>query len=224
VTLALFDIDGTLLPGSTERRFWRYLFRHGQQGPAQIAAYVLFLVRRWPTFGTTVLKKNKAYLRGLPVERVRALAERFVATEVVPRLRESVLLRLREHLSAGDRVVLLSGTIEPVAAALAATLGVEHVVATACAQRDGRYTTAPPTAHPFGAAKLELARDIAAALGCDLGAAAAYGDSHHDLPLLSAVGRPVAVFPEARLAAAARERRFEVLAGASAADAATDYM
>ena len=46
--LAIFDIDGTLVEGSTERRFWRYLLKRGHQGPRQVVAYLTFWLRYLP--------------------------------------------------------------------------------------------------------------------------------------------------------------------------------
>lgn len=211
--LAFFDIDGTLLVGSTERRFWRFLLQRGYQGPRQIAAYLYFSLRFLSTFGRHILKVNKAYLSGLDTERVRALATEFVAGEVVPRLYEPAVQRLRRHLKDGDTVVLLSGTLEPIARALGTTLGVQHVCATRCAVHRGRYTASPPECHPFSDEKLELATRLAAALGADLRDAAAYGDSRHDLCLLQAVGQPVAVRPDPPLLATARGNRWDIIAG-----------
>jgi HAD superfamily hydrolase (TIGR01490 family) len=212
MTLAIFDIDGTLLEGSTERRFWRYLARHGQQGPRQILAYLWFLVRFLPTYGTHTPKKNKAYLAGLPTDRIRALAARFVTTEVLPRLYAPVVLRLQQHLRRGDTVVLLSGTLEPIARALADALGVPHIRATICRERNGRYLAGPPAVHPFGAVKLELAAQLATDVGADLKQASAYGDSKHDLCLLEAVANPVAVLPDPPLLATARGNDWDIIA------------
>jgi HAD superfamily hydrolase (TIGR01490 family) len=210
-TLAIFDIDGTLVRGSTERRFWRYLLVRGRQGPRQILAYLWFLLRFSPTYGVDVAKKNKAYLFNLEVADVQALAAAFVATEI-PRLFAPTLERLRQHLRRGDTVVLLSGTLEPIARAFADTLGVERVCATVCSQRNGRYRADRPEVHPFGQAKLELAAEIADELGTELRHASAYADSGHDLPLLRAVGEPVAVLPNASLAIAAADADWEVIA------------
>jgi len=212
MTLAIFDIDGTLVRGSTERRFWRYLVARGRQGPRQILAHALFLLRFLPTYGIDVARKNKAYLRNLEAADVRALAEAFVATEILPRLFAPALQRLQQHRRRGDTVVLLSGTLEPIAQALADAVGAHNVCATVCSQRDGRYLASPPEVHPFGRAKLHLAVQLAAELGYDLSHAAAYGDSRHDLHLLQAVGEPVAVLPDPSLAAAAVANDWEVIA------------
>ena len=212
MTLAIFDIDGTLVRGSTERRFWRYLLVRRRQGPRQILAYVWFLVRFLPRYGIRVAKKNKAYLVGLPTAEVAALAADFVAREILPRLYEPAVQRLQQHLRRGDTVVLLSGTLEPIARSLADHLGAQHVCATVCAERDGRYLARPPAVHPFGPPKVRLAADIAARLGTDLEHASAYCDSAHDLKLLEAVGTPVAVWPDRRLLRTARTKRWDVIA------------
>ena len=210
--LAIFDIDGTLVEGSTERRFWRYLLTHGHQGPRQVLAYGWFLLRFLARYGRETAKKNKAYLFGLSTARIASLAADFVAAEIVPQLYAPAVARLRQHLRRGDTVVLVSGTIEPIAQALATALGVAHVLATVCRQRGGKYLASPPEVHPFGAMKLALASDFAARIGADLRQASAYGDSQHDLILLEAVGNPVAVLPDASLLATARGNRWDIIA------------
>ena len=212
MTLAIFDIDGTLVRGSTERRFWRYLFARRHQGPRQILAGAWFLVRFLPRYGVHVAKKNKAYLVGLTTADVAALAADFVAREAVPRLFEPAVQRLQQHLRGGDTVALLSGTLEPIAHALAQHLGVQHVCATVCAERGGRYLAQPPVVHPFGARKVDLAAKLAAQLRTDLRVASAYADSAHDLELLQAVGSPVAVRPDRRLLHVARANAWDVIA------------
>lgn len=209
--LAIFDIDGTLVSVSSERLFWRFLLARRRQGFRQIFTYLLFLVRYVWIGGVHTVKKNKAYLAGLPVDEVEALAKEFVAERLLEHLHEPAVQRLRQHLARGDTVVLMSGTLQPIARALAEHLGVRHVVGTVANERDGRFTGQPPDVHPFDTAKLTLARELAAARGLDLAEATAYGDSRHDLPLLRAVGEPVAVRPDRALAAEAERCGWEIL-------------
>lgn len=215
--LAIFDIDGTLIHGSSERLFWRYLAARGRLGPRQVLAYLLFLIRYLPTGGVHTLKKNKAYLTGLGTEEVAALAHDFVQARLVGRLYQRCVQRLQEHQRRGDAVVLISGTLDPIARELAARLSVRHVCATLCSERNGVYLPQPPETHPYGAAKLSLARQLATELGADLGQATAYGDSHHDLFLLRAVGEAVAVMPDSKLADAAAANDWEVISTGTAA-------
>ena len=212
MTLAIFDIDGTLIRGSTEPRFWRYLVMRGHQGPRQILAYLWFLARYLPRYGIRVAKKNKAYLVGLRTSEIAELAADFVAVEVMPRLYLPAVQQLQQHQRRGDTVALLSGTLEPIARAIAEQLGVQHVCATVCAERAGRYLAQPPIVHPFGKAKVDLAGTLAARLGTTLELTSAYADSAHDLKLLEAVGSPVAVRPDAKLLRAARANGWDVIA------------
>jgi HAD superfamily hydrolase (TIGR01490 family) len=225
--LAIFDIDGTLVEGSTERRFWRYLLKRGHQGPRQVLAYLLFWLRYLPVYRRDTARKNKAYLYKLDTGRVRALAERFVAEEVLPQLYAPVVQSLQNHLRRGDTVMLLSGTLEPIASALAKALGVPHVRATVCRERDDRYLAGPPKTHPFGADKLAIATRFAAEMGADLREASAYSDSRHDLALLEAVGDPVAVLPDRPLLETARGNRWHIIRSRNDAHVfpqAGDYM
>ena len=188
--LAIFDIDGTLVEGSTERRFWRYLLKRGHQGPRQVVAYLLFWLRFFPVFGRLTREEEQGV--SLQARRPRACARWLRASSprrFLPRLYAPAVQRLQSHLRRGDTVVLLSGTLEPIARALASALGVAHVRATLCRERDGRYLAAARV-HPFGAAKLELAAQFAAEIGATLSEASAYGDSQHDLDLLAGRRRP----------------------------------
>jgi HAD superfamily hydrolase (TIGR01490 family) len=209
--LAIFDIDGTLVRGSTERHFWRYLARHGKQGPRQMAAYAASVLRRLAVDGVDALRRNKAYLSGLQVADVEALAAEFVAEVAIGRLFEPAVERLRCHVDRADTVVLLSGTLDGIARALAAHLGVTQVIATVCAQRDGRFVAEPPVVHPFGATKLALARELADDLEIDVRDVNVYANSRHDLSLLTAVGTPVAVQPDTGLRRIAEARGWEII-------------
>lgn len=217
--LAIFDIDGTLVTGGSERSFWRYLLKRGKQGPRQIFAFLLFMVRYLPIGGIHTPRKNKAYLSGLAAEEVEAIARDFVAEKLAQRLYEPVVQRLKQHQHRGDVVVLMSGTLYPIARALADRLGVDYVCATLLSQRNGIYLAQPPELHPYDASKLNLVVRLTRELGFELKDVIAYGDSRRDLFLLSAVGEPVAVRPDARLLRIALERDWEIISAETGASA-----
>lgn len=206
MALAFFDLDGTLSPGplSCEQGFILRLLSRRRLGPRQLLSGLAFLPRG---------RSNKAYLAGLAPEEVEAWAEDFIKERTLLALRSSVLERLEGHRRAGDRLVLLTGAPDFLAAPLARRLGIAHCISTVCAREGGRYAAASPVEHPYGAAKARLAAALCRDLGERLRDAAAYADSHSDLALLEAVGRPVAVRPDARLARAARARGWELLEG-----------
>jgi HAD superfamily hydrolase (TIGR01490 family) len=209
--LAIFDIDGTLLRGSSERRFWRYLWTQRRQGPQQLLAYLLFLLRYVTVGGIHSIKKNKAYLTGLDTATIERLAADFVASDFPQNKFAPVVAKLKQHLARGDVVLLLSGTLQPIADALARVLGVKHVCATLCEEIHGTYRSGPPDRHPFYHSKVPLAREFAAQYNLDLSRATAYSDSYHDTELLESVGFPIVVNGDRKLLPTALERNWKVM-------------
>lgn len=225
MTLAVFDIDGTLVSGSMERAFARHLFGKGLIGPRRALAYTWFTLRHLRRHGLLVAQVNKAYLAGLDAAELEALAARWVAGSLGGRLFEPAVTRLRWHTERGDSTLLLSGTLDWLARPLARALGVEQVLATVLDVDGGRCVARLPLRHAFGAAKAKLAEQHAREHGFDLADTFAYANSRHDLALLSAVGRPVAVLPDRKLLEAAHARGWEVLVdgrGPVAASAVTE--
>jgi len=206
------DLDGTLIDRpSAEARFLRQLFLGGQLGPRQLLSAAGYFVAYAGRFGRHTAQKNKAYLNGLAVESIAGLAGSFVRNELASGLRPFMLRRLDEHRQAGDRIVLLTGTPDFIAEPLARLLGTSEVIAARPFAARGRFGARPPLRHPFGAAKLEYAWAYCAALGARLADCTAYADAAQDLALLAAVGRAVAVTPDAALGAAARRQGWEVI-------------
>lgn len=210
--LAIVDIDGTLVPGaSSEARFARFLWQRRALGPRQLLAYIGFCIRYLPRFGTQVLKKNKAYLSGHSEARIATLAREFVAEVLMSNLHPATLERLQAHRAAGDVIVLLSGTPQFIARALAEELGAADCMGAACTTENGYFTMAPPRRHPFGPTKVDAAETLAAANDLSLEQAIAYGDSISDAYLFRVVGEAVAVDPDRWLSAAAEGAGWEIL-------------
>lgn len=208
----LVDVDGTLLGGpSTEFRFVTHLLVRRYIGLKQVLEALAFPLRWFSRYGRHVFKKNKSYLAGLAVADVAAEAEIFVRQTVTQRLRGEILELIAGHVARGDTVVLLTGTPEFIAEPLARLLGAHGVCATRCARRDDVYSADPPLLHPFGEAKVVLARQVCRALGHPLDEATAYADSIHDLPLMLQVRRPVAAWPDGALRAIASKGNWLIL-------------
>jgi HAD superfamily hydrolase (TIGR01490 family) len=210
--LVIFDLDGTLVPlPSSERRFAAAMVREGKLGPRQVAAWLGFVARHVHLLGRDVLRTNKAYLYRLPVAQVDAHARKFVEEELLPHVRPIMRNRIAMHKRRGDTLLLMTGAPDFIAAPLARTLGMPHCIATQCARSGGRYRAALPVVYPNREEKLRLAVELADELGFALDNATAYGDSVHDLPLLSCVGTAIAVVPDARLAEHALQAGWERL-------------
>lgn len=211
--LALFDLDGTLLHGpSSERRFAAWLFLHGHARATQAGAWLAQAAARARRDGRHALRRDKAYVAGLDVDRVTELAAAHVDAVIgAGHLDERVLRTLAAHRRAGDRCVLLSGTLQPLADVYATRLGLDAAIGSLAPVRDGRYAVGPPVRHPYGAAKREIAERERVASGVAPADTVAYGDSAADRDVLAWAGTAVAVEPDRALAAIAHERGWVVL-------------
>jgi HAD superfamily hydrolase (TIGR01490 family) len=225
---AFFDVDGTLLPGaSLELRFFAAL-RGRRAIPAR--NYLLWLghaVRLAPRGIERVALANKMYLRGVRIDRGGQSARGDFDGPAGSRGREvlrflpDALARMAWHASQKHSIVLVSGTLAPLAheVALALTLrlavrGVPAsigVCATRLEERDGRCTGHILGDAMIGEAKAHAIRRLAAEQRFDLAQCYAYGDTSRDRWMLGAVGWPAAVNPSPDLRRVARLHDWPVL-------------
>jgi HAD superfamily hydrolase (TIGR01490 family) len=240
---AFFDLDGTLMAlPSLERRFFRML-RYRQEIPTRNYFSWLREALRLARSGVRAsLQENKMYLRGLQESEERgggheelspphkgghrAQGQASTSLRCNPRLPvpvffEEAIERVAWHGQQRHVIVLVSGTLEPLAKAAARALEAELAVrgvlvsirtcATQLEEMDGRWTGKILGDAVFGEAKARAAFGIAAELKLDLAACYAYGDSANDRWLLGTVGRPVAVNPVGELEWLARMRAWPIV-------------
>src|SRR5205823_6109520 len=112
--------------------------------------------------------------------------------------------RVREHRALGHRTLLITGALDFVIAPLRPLF--DDVVCARMGERAGRFTGELVEAPPTGEARALIMAEYAEREGLRLEQSVAYADSASDLPMLEAVGHPVAVNPEAKLATIARRR------------------
>lgn len=215
VRLALFDLDHTLLPFDSGMRWIRFLTTHGVLAPHFEADYLQhcrdYLAGRQDVaalhrfaLGTLTFDAQPAVLAW----QARFKAE---ARAGVPAATRALVAR---HRAAGHLCCIVTTTNEVVAQPFAAALGVEHLLATRAAVRDGRYTGDMVGAPCHGVEKVRRVDAWLAGLGLRLGELAGsvfYSDAASDLPLLEYVDEPVAVNPDSALRAHALARGWRVL-------------
>ena len=112
--------------------------------------------------------------------------------------------RVREHRRLGHRTLLITGALDVVIEPFAPLF--DDVICARLGVRNGRFTGRMEELPPIGEARANVLDDYATEHGIKLSETVAYADSASDLALLDAVGFPVAVNPEARLASIARRR------------------
>ena len=205
---AFFDVDGTLteMP-SLERRYFRALRREGKVSLRNGIAWLAEFVRLLPNGLTYALQGNKAYLRAVR------------AGDDAPFFPEAVECAAR-HAANGDRIVLVTGTLEFLAEEIAnrlrgelakRNLGAEiHVCATRLEEKDGRWTGRVLGRPMFGEAKAVAVWWYAEKWKLNLAKCSVYGDSAQDQWMLASVGKPVAVNPDSGLRQAARRQAWTI--------------
>jgi len=212
-TLAVFDMEGTVLDSNVvESYVWvRLAELPRSEWPAELGS----LARRLPGYLRADRRDRGEFLRsfyrryeGASVDALDRLIDAEVAALVLRRTAAGAIRRIRDHRAAGHRTVLITGALEQFVRPLAPLF--DRIVAAKLAVDDGRLTgrlAAPPL---VGEARAAWLRALAAEDGLDLVQSYAYADSHSDLPMLRAVGNPVAVNPDVALYRVARRHRWPV--------------
>jgi HAD superfamily hydrolase (TIGR01490 family) len=214
---AFFDLDKTLLPGSSLFPLARELFRRKifTAGDLVRLAADQVAFRVMGTEGQSRIERVRdaslEVAKGRPRSEIIELGRSVAREELLPRLYPQAVELLARHKLAGREVYICSSSPQDYLVILARELGVDGVVGTRAEVVDGRYTGRldGPLCHD-----LEKARrvgELAAGRGIDLARSFAYSDSFSDLPMLELVGNPVAMNPDRRLAAEARRRGWQML-------------
>jgi len=223
MSIAFFDIDGTLLPHpSLERRFFWKLFRAGKIPVGNYLRWAAEVVRHRGAGFSIAAQFNKAYLRGVPAG---AISEMLRQSRWVPEFFPDALQRIWWHVLRGDTLVLVTGTLAPLAEIVRSALerelllrGVEtriSVVATQFIIQDGCWTGRVSGSPMFGTAKAAAIREFAQARTAQLQKCSAYGDHPLDRFMLEAVGHPFAVNPTSGLRRIALRNGWQILSWSS---------
>jgi HAD superfamily hydrolase (TIGR01490 family) len=213
---AFFDLDKTLMAGSSGMQFARVATRRGIVRRRQLASWAVEHLR-YRLRGTTdertseVLRVARELIAGVPATTIDRMGPEVMA-EILPRVFPQMLDEIYAHQDAGRATFIVSAAGNGVVESLAQVLGMEGGIGTRYeVDGEGNFTGRFDGPFVYGEGKVEAMQAFAAAHGIDLGASYAYSDSLSDLPMLRAVGHPVAVNPDPPLAGIAREEGWQTL-------------
>jgi HAD superfamily hydrolase (TIGR01490 family) len=212
---AFFDLDKTLMEGSSAFHFARASYKAGQLSRRQLARDVRDNIRfrlQGSTDEATDALRTRVY-ESIAGHRVIDLARLTpdVLAGILPRLYPQMLDVAWRHQDAGRPVYIVTAASQEIAELLAHVLVFDGGIGARSEIRDGVYTGRPDGPFTYREGKAEAIRQVAAREGIDLAESYAYSDSESDLPMLRAVGHPVAVNPDAELARVAREQGWEIM-------------
>ncbi len=212
---AFFDLDRTLMAGSSAFQFGRAAYKAGLVSRRRLVADALenlrFSLRGSTDKATDALRERIAQLlEGVRVRDMQRLAPDVLAG-VLPRLYPRMLDIAYEHQDAGRPIFICTAASQEIAELMAIVLTFDGAVGSVAEVVDGHYTGRAGGPFTYREGKAEAIRELAEREGIDLAASWGYSDSESDLPMLRAVGHPVAVNPDATLARIARQEGWEIL-------------
>ena len=213
---AFFDVDNTVMQGASIFHLARGLHRRkffstrDILGAAWKQAYFRVVGVEDPEHVADARNSALAFIAGHTVAELEALGEEIFDEAMAHRIWPGTRALAQLHLDQGQRVWLVTAAPIEIASIIARRLGLTGALGTVSEHVDGVYTGQLVGDLLHGPAKAEAVKALAAREGLDLARCSAYSDSFNDLPMLSLVGDPCAVNPDARLRARARELGWRV--------------
>lgn len=209
MTLAIFDLDGTLLSGDSDYAWGEFLVEKGlvdtqaykeandhffeqyQSGTLDIYEYMAFSLAPLTLFNNEELIK---------------LHNTFMAEKVAPMMQDKAKALLKHHKDQGHFLLMITATNQFVTGPIADALGIDHIIAPIPEIINNRYTGKTVGVPSFQEGKVTRLNDWLAETGHSMEGSYFYSDSRNDLPLLELVTHPVAVDADPTLTEIAKER------------------
>ena len=213
---AFFDVDNTVMQGASIFHLARGLYARDFFTARDIGRFAwqqakFRLVGREDMGNVHEARETAlSFAAGHTVAELTTIGEEVFDEVMAAKVWPGTRALAQMHLDAGQRVWLVTATPVEVATVIARRLGLTGALGTVAETEDGVYTGRLVGEILHGEAKAEAVTALARREGLDLGACSAYSDSANDIPMLSLVGHPCAINPDARLRAHAREHGWRV--------------
>jgi HAD superfamily hydrolase (TIGR01490 family) len=216
IQAAFFDVDNTLVRGSTSILFGKVAFTGGAIKRRDIWRFgleQLIFIRRGEKNHRLANMQDRALslTKGHSAQELLDIMDDVYEQEIRPRLWPETCQALKNHLAEGREVWLITAAPKEMGELIARKLGATGALGTIVGIENGVLTGELVGDPLHGKAKREAAEGLAKERNIDLEASWAYSDSHNDLPLLSLVGNPVAVNPDVLLRSHALAAGWQIL-------------
>ncbi len=214
MSLAIFDLDNTLLAGDSDYLWGQFLV---EAGAVERDLYEKINAGFYAQYreGTLDITKFLAFalkpLADHEPSKLYRWREQFIEEKIKPILLPAAAALIRRHQHAGDTALVITATNRFVTEPIVQLYGIDHLIATAPEFKNGRFTGRFTGIPCFQEGKLKRLHDWLSLNQCDLDDSSFYSDSHNDLPLLCRVDRPVAVDPDETLRRFAEEKGWPII-------------
>lgn len=214
MTLAIFDLDNTLIGGDSDHAWGQFLvenhyvdaesyerqndafYEDYKAGKLDIIAYQEFALAPLASFNSDQLAQ---------------MHSQFITTKITPMLLDKATKLIQEHQNQGHTLLIITATNRFITGPIAKLLGINHLIATEGEIIDGAYTGKVFGEPSFSTGKISRLRQWLSSQQETLEGSFFYSDSHNDLPLLEVVDNPVAVDPDPTLERIAKERQWPII-------------
>jgi len=214
MTLAIFDLDNTLIGGDSDNLWGQFVCDRGLVDAVDFGA-------RNDQFYRDYLAGNldiDAYLRfalspliDQPRDVIDGWHRDFMATVIEPIMLPKAAALIEQHRRQGHHLLIITATNEFITRPIAARLGITDLIACEGQIVDGRYTGEPQGTPSYAHGKVTRLQAWLAQHEESIAGAWFYSDSHNDLPLLERVDHPIAVDPDDKLRTRAQELGWEII-------------
>ncbi|MDG1772749.1 MAG: HAD-IB family hydrolase [Oceanicoccus sp.] len=214
MTLAIFDLDNTLLGGDSDHAWGQFLV---DQGIVDADAYQKandYFFEQYQQGAMNVFEFLEFALKPLsqhPKAQLDAWHQLFMKQVVAPMRLTKADALLKKHRDQGDFLLIITATNRFVTEPIAESMGVDHILATEPEFIDGAYTGRVAGTPCFQAGKVERLNEWLAETRHSLEGSYFYSDSRNDLPLLEIVDYPVAVDADEALTQYAESQGWPVI-------------
>jgi HAD superfamily hydrolase (TIGR01490 family) len=214
VTLAIFDLDNTLLNGDSDYLWGQFL---AQQGHVDGAFYEKENQRFYEeyTAGTLdifeFLEFSLAPLSKIEMGELRQLHNRFMDECIRPIISNKSRALIKEHACKKDTLLIITATNLFITGPIAEELEIQNIIATEPEITNNRYTGKVFGTPCFREGKVERLTKWLKQTGGNLADSCFYSDSHNDLPLLELVKKPIAVDPDDTLRSHAEMKGWDII-------------
>ncbi len=194
--MIVFDVDGTLLPGtSCERLFFKHLLHEKIIRLRNLISFGIRGLALMPKGHAYALKANKGYLRGFSPDYIAGIGREFFNDQVLKKISAIGISRIEEHHRNGNTVMLLSGMPEFLLRNFSEHLRVDEQIGSTLEVNADKFTGRTIGPFPLAEGKIEVLRPLLEKYHLDWSDLTAYADHRLDRYLLEKVGHPVAVNP-----------------------------
>jgi len=214
VSLAIFDLDNTLISIDSDHAWGEFLLEQGAVDPV---AYREANDRFMADYQAGTLDMAeflavalKPLAENTP-EQLAAWHQQFMVSKIEPHILPKAEELLARHRTSGDTLLIITATNRFITAPIAERLGVDHLIAVDPERIDGRYTGRVQGVPSYREGKVTRLQQWLSEQDLTMEGAWFYSDSHNDLPLLEEVDHPVAVDPDDTLRNVAEQRQWRIM-------------